>query len=205
MSEKRYRDLKGQRFGKLVALDKERSNTKSGRAIWLCTCDCGNLTKVLSSNLIHGITKSCGCNKTLGIVTHGMSATAFYHVWQGLKTRCTNANSNKYKYYGAKGIKYDVRWRGFENFYDDMHKSYKEGLTLERINPDSDYTKDNCTWVTYTEQNNNKADNIHLKYNGQIYTVKEAAKKFKVLSTTIYNRRRCGWEDSKILGTPSGR
>lgn len=53
-------DLSGKRFGRLVAIEptKERVNTS---VIWKCVCDCGNTKKVISSDLIRGLTRSCGC------------------------------------------------------------------------------------------------------------------------------------------------
>ena len=58
------RDLTGQRFGKLVVIERTEDHiTPSGKHLvkWLCKCDCGKKTKVLSSNLKNNITTSCGC------------------------------------------------------------------------------------------------------------------------------------------------
>lgn len=56
----RVKDLSGQRFGKLVALNS--TNKRSGRSmIWTCKCDCGDYTEVGANNLSNGHTKSCGC------------------------------------------------------------------------------------------------------------------------------------------------
>lgn len=60
------KDLTGQHFGKLVAIKplKERKYHKGGsNVIWLCKCDCGETTKVNSSHLLSGNTKSCGCSR----------------------------------------------------------------------------------------------------------------------------------------------
>ena len=57
-------DLIGQRFGKLIVL--EKSGTKNGRAIWKCKCDCGNYTEIYSEALKQGHTRSCGCQKSTG-------------------------------------------------------------------------------------------------------------------------------------------
>ena len=53
-------------YGKLLALeiDEEKSSLKRHGTYWKCLCECGNYTSVLSSNLINGSTKSCGCIKT---------------------------------------------------------------------------------------------------------------------------------------------
>ena len=54
------KDLTGKRFGMLTVV-KRATNTKLGKACWLCKCDCGNETVVRSHNLLSHITKSCGC------------------------------------------------------------------------------------------------------------------------------------------------
>lgn len=59
------KDLTGQKFGKLLVLNEipfeERKNPK--QVEWLCQCDCGNKTRVITSYLNSGHTKSCGCAK----------------------------------------------------------------------------------------------------------------------------------------------
>lgn len=55
------KDLKGQRFGRLVVW--KRAGTVGSRALWRCRCDCGKLTNVRSIDLLSGNTKSCGCLK----------------------------------------------------------------------------------------------------------------------------------------------
>lgn len=50
------RDLAGQRFGKLVVLQRSEkpAEYKHNSDYWLCRCDCGNETVVLGSNLTSG-------------------------------------------------------------------------------------------------------------------------------------------------------
>lgn len=55
-----FRDLSDQRFGRLVALEPLFGVRLRG-AVWVCTCDCGQQTQVVSNNLIQGKTQSCGC------------------------------------------------------------------------------------------------------------------------------------------------
>lgn len=60
-------DLIGQRFGKLIV--KERIvGDKKNKGKWLCECDCGSETKVLTNHLISGHTQSCGCVSSFGEV-----------------------------------------------------------------------------------------------------------------------------------------
>lgn len=53
-------DLIGQRFGRLIVL-KYLEHNKDRRKVWLCKCDCGNITKGTTSNMICGKKRSCGC------------------------------------------------------------------------------------------------------------------------------------------------
>ena len=50
----RSADLSGQRFGLVVATERD------GRDNWLCRCDCGNTTSVRAGSLTSGTTRSCG-------------------------------------------------------------------------------------------------------------------------------------------------
>ena len=69
--EKRYKDLTGQRFGKLVVLNvamettpegrKQEVRSENGRVMWDCKCDCGNTIRVPGAQLIAGYRKSCNC------------------------------------------------------------------------------------------------------------------------------------------------
>lgn len=66
--------------------------------------------------------------------------------------RCYNPSSEQYKYYGAKGIDVCQRWLdSFDNFLEDMEKSFKDGLELDRIDNDKGYNPENCEWVTHSE------------------------------------------------------
>lgn len=66
MNGKRIRkDLTGQNFGKLVAIEPVESD-QFGNTFWLCKCACGNKKKVRASSLLAGNTKSCGCITSTG-------------------------------------------------------------------------------------------------------------------------------------------
>lgn len=59
-------DIKGQKFGKLTAL--EFSHSDSDRhSMWKCRCDCGNEVVVRGSDLRSGKVKSCGCSKRVDL------------------------------------------------------------------------------------------------------------------------------------------
>lgn len=80
----------------------------------------------------------------------------FYVAWVNMKTRCDNPKSTQYKYYGGRGIKYDLSWKDFKNFYADMFDTWHYELELDRKDTNADYSLDNCRWVTHQEQCQNR-------------------------------------------------
>lgn len=68
-SEICLKNLTGQRFGRLIVLERAndiiRSNSQHATQ-WLCRCDCGNETIVRGNVLLRGATKSCGCLTSIG-------------------------------------------------------------------------------------------------------------------------------------------
>jgi hypothetical protein len=55
-------DETGKKFWKLTVI-KQAGKVPSGRARWVCKCECGNVTEVEGKNLRSGMTRSCGCMK----------------------------------------------------------------------------------------------------------------------------------------------
>lgn len=64
-SKANFKDLTGQRFGKLIVLERVE-NDRFGHVNYKCQCDCGGTTIVDATNLRNGITNSCGCLKSKG-------------------------------------------------------------------------------------------------------------------------------------------
>lgn len=163
-------DLTGQKFGRLTVLNKAQSKKfPCGQAMsqYLCECDCGQQIVVLVSNLKSGHTKSCGCLQKQLVaersVTHGMSTTSLYGVWNTMRQRCTNPNNRKYANYGGRGITVCDDWlNSFDSFYAHVSKLPhfdEEGYSLDRINNNGHYEPNNVRWATDKEQQNNKRNN----------------------------------------------
>jgi len=155
-------DLINKKFGRLTVFEPAESG-KDGRARWKTECECGKIIIVRGKNLLRGNTTSCGCRKKEGThTTHGLSKgkNRIYNIWLGMKQRCNYKKAINYKNYGGRGIKVCERWKKFENFFEDMDKSYKIHLkefgkintSLDRIDNEKGYSKENCKWSTKTEQ-----------------------------------------------------
>lgn len=163
-------------------------------------CDCGEYSTVTTRNLTTGNTKSCGCLSLETHLTHGMRNTRFYKVWQAMKNRCKNKKLACYPNYGGRGIKYCNEWESLESFRDDMYESYLEhaeeygekNTTLDRIDVNGDYCKENCRWVTRKEQQNNTRFNHFVNVNGERLTLAQASEKYDINYNTICNRLRVG-------------
>ena len=54
-------DLTGQRFGRLLVLERSKAPQTRKEAYWYCKCDCGSYTTVSGYHLRSGKTLSCGC------------------------------------------------------------------------------------------------------------------------------------------------
>jgi len=102
-------------------------------------------------------------------ITHGMCYSRIYNARRGLISRCNYKHATNSKNYKNRGITVCDRWlESFENFYEDMGSTYKDGLTMDRIDNDKGYYKENCRWVTNQQnQANRGADlNSSSKYKG---------------------------------------
>lgn len=127
------KDIAGERLGLLVA--EKPVNTVAVRQplVWIFRCDCGNMIKGTVREFHAGFLRSCGCHDNV------------HASWVSMMARCYNPSSNRYKYYGGRGISVCKRWHKFENFAEDMGERPKR-YNLSRKNAEGNYCPSNCFW-----------------------------------------------------------
>ena len=153
------KDIRGQKFGRLTALEPLKERHKRGEVVWRCICECGTFTEVRGGPLRCGNTRSCGCFR----YKHGESlqyssklyrnGTPLYRKWINMRRRCYSLKSTQYEWYGEKGISVCDEWlNDFISFRDWANANgYKKGLSIHRENRDGDYEPSNCEFITKSE------------------------------------------------------
>lgn len=200
-------DLTGKRFGRLKV--KEMANYRKGkRVVWTCECQCGNVIDIPGIYLTKkNGTKSCGCITK----KHGMFGTRIYNVWHTMKERCYVKTQISYPNYGGRGIKVCPEWQEFIPFMEWSYaNSYDENAkrgecTLDRIDPNGNYCPENCRWVSWDIQANNKTDNVYIEYNGVIDTLSNHARNVGISPVLAEDRKIKGKSIDEIFSTKSLR
>jgi hypothetical protein len=186
------KDLAGQQFGDLtvVSLAGRKSNGHGApKTYWKCLCSCGETKEVAIGNLRSGQVKSCGCHRkrVLNKTIHGLSDTSSYVVWRNMLHRCTDPRDTSFHNYGGRGIRVSDRWEAFENFYSDMGER-PEGTSLDRIDNNGPYSKENCRWAPIEVQANNKRCSRLVTYQGKTLSVSQWASELGISRYTLYSR-----------------
>lgn len=206
-----FKDIKGERFGRLIVIERIPS-VKHGQEIsWICKCDCGNTCTVKGTHLRNGATKSCGCLRTeltrersrkLKTI-HGESNTRLYKIWACMKNRCSSPNNTHFDCYGGRGIHVCDEWQSFENFRKWANiNGYDETLTLDRIDNNGNYEPSNCRWISRKEQANNRRTNRFIEFNGQVHSLARWAEIIGMQPRTLSNRLDAGWTVERAFTQP---
>jgi len=207
---KKFMDLTGKSFERLEVIARAKNPYGNSNTVWLCRCTCGSELIVSGSNLRSGNSKSCGCLKIESAVRshtkHSGYGSRLYRTWSGIKTRCSNENRDDYRNYGGRGITICEEWSdSFEKFREwSIANGYDETLTIDRKDNNGNYEPDNCQWVTFTVNCNNKRNNHLGTAFGEIKTLAQWSKDERCV--VGYNTLRdrigtCGWDTERALTT----
>lgn len=167
------------------------------------TCpSCGSAFEATQYQLDNGRGRYCSrpCSAKGSMIKHGHTTKTYasptYLTWINMRRRCQDVKSTKYPQYGALGITVCSEWQSFEGFLSDMGVR-PDGKTLDRINGDLGYTKDNCRWATPAEQSSNLKTTTWVEYNGVRVDLTSLSKSLGLSKGTLSYRIKAGWPESQ--------
>ena len=196
----------GHKYGRLTVvafLGKPIGKTK---AVWECLCDCGKSTAVTSSNLATHHTVSCGCflsETSAAKRIYKMEDAAEYAIWRSVKQRTGSHAGKNHKWYG--GVEMSDAWKdSFDTFLADMGKRPSPLHSIERLDCNLGYCKENCEWATAQTQANNRRSNHTLTFEGDTLTLAQWGRRTGIREQTLRARIvRGNWSIKDALTTPT--
>lgn len=200
----RFIDESGKRYGKLEVIAGPFPATCGHWLRWRCRCDCGKEIETTGMELRRNLRSSCGCWRTKHGQRNIEKTSGAYRSWIRMKVRCNNKNYDGYKRYGAVGIEICDRWSSFEAFFEDMGPR-PEKMTLDRIDPFGNYSKENCRWATAKEQIRNRKGTVRIEYNGSQVSIAEFAEIVGIPYATMLSRHKHGWSAEEMCAPVTPR
>ena len=78
----------------------------------------------------------------------------------------------------------------YESYIEHCSKYSERDTTIDRIDNNWNYSKENCKWSTYREQQNNRTNNSHVEIDWVVYNPTTFAERFKINYDTAKYRMR---------------
>lgn len=113
------------------------------------------------------------------------------NIYYGIRARCTKPKHKSYDLYGARGIR--CEWETYAEFVADMAPRPSDLHTIDRIDNNGDYCKENCRWALPHEQSDNRRVNVYIMHNDK-----------KMVLTAAYKAIGLYESDAKRMPTSRG-
>lgn len=182
----------GQKFGKWTLIRHEKGDR------WLARCECGVEKLCIMSHLSSGASTQCRACYANDQRTINCQYPREYRSWHAAKSRSFNLNNDRWASYGGRGITMCPEWENFERFLSDMGPR-PEGTSLDRIDNDGPYSKENCRWATAKQQQRNRRAVVKL-VPGKC--IAECAEETGLPYGTLQTRITRGWDVNRALTEP---
>lgn len=190
-------NLIGKKFNYLTVESVKPGHPK-GRN-YLCRCVCGRTTIKSYPDLVALRAVSCGCKRK---GKHKMSNSPTYRSWRAMRLRCLDPDHHQYKNYGARNITISPLWvNDFVQFMKDMGER-RPGTTIDRIDNEKGYYKDNCKWSTPKEQQNNTRQCVMIEYMGRVQNMTQWCDELGLDRNRVGKRIIAGWDPIEAMIRP---
>lgn len=121
------------------------------------------------------------------------------HIYHGIVDRCYNFNNKSYRFYGGKDVKICEEWLNNPKLFEDwsLNNGYEDGLTIDRIDPNKNYSPENCRWISSLDNSKYKSTTKVTTVNGISHTGREWAEVLELGTNTI-NKMLREYTETKV-------
>lgn len=216
----RYPDLTGQVFDRWTVIGK--ADRRNGKRFWRCRCVCGNESEVMTTSLLRGCSRSCGCIARDYFVANLVQKpvperkSPEFYVWVAMIQRCYDVNHRAFHHYGGRGITVCKRWHDpieggkkyriecYRNFLSDMGQRPSAKHSIDRYpNNNGNYEPGNCRWATQKEQMLNTRKAAFVVFRGIRRPIVDIAQELGLKPGFLCKRIRKGFTIEEAISIPA--